>query len=64
MRVYSHVCKKAFAWRRENREGWALLTVETEVNGDSRSTSERGPVLISLARCADTRYKRFLSCLG
>ena len=26
---------------RETREGWPLLTVETEVNGDSKSTNER-----------------------
>jgi hypothetical protein len=25
---------------RETREGWPLLTVETEVNGDSKSTNE------------------------
>ncbi len=29
---------------RETREGWALLTVETEVNGDSERTNERGSV--------------------
>jgi hypothetical protein len=28
---------------RETREGWPLLTVETEVIGDSKSTNERGP---------------------
>ena len=32
---------------RETREGWPLLTVETEVNGDSRSTNERGPPHLS-----------------
>ncbi len=26
---------------RETREGWPLLTVETEVNEDSKSTNER-----------------------
>jgi len=31
---------------RETREGWPLLTVETEVNGDSESTNERGPSLV------------------
>ncbi len=31
---------------RENREGRPLLTVETEVNGDSKSTNERGPSLV------------------
>ncbi len=25
---------------------WPLLTVETEVNGDSKSTNERGPSLV------------------
>jgi hypothetical protein len=32
-----------------------LLTVETEANGESRSTTERGPWLIRLARCAGTK---------
>ncbi len=27
---------------RETREGWPLLTVETEVNGDSKSTQKKG----------------------
>jgi hypothetical protein len=31
---------------REPREGWPLLTNETEVNGDSKSTNERGPSLV------------------
>ncbi len=30
----------------EPREGWPLLTVETEVNGDSKSTNESGPSMI------------------
>ena len=37
-------------WRsqktRETREGWPLLTLETEVNGDSRSTNERDSSLV------------------
>ena len=33
-----------------------LLTVETEVNGDSRSTNERGPSLVlRCVRCTGTR---------
>ncbi len=41
---------------REIREGWPLLTVETAVNGDSRSTNEKGPFLVgSLGLLADTR---------
>ncbi len=28
----------ALMWTRETREGWPLLTVESEANGDSRST--------------------------
>jgi hypothetical protein len=31
---------------RETREGWPLLTVETEVNGDLKSANERGPSLV------------------
>jgi hypothetical protein len=37
----------------ETREGWPLLTVETEVNGDSKSTNEKG-VPPWLVRCAGT----------
>ncbi len=35
----------SFASIREIREGWLLLTVETEVNGDTKSSNERGPSL-------------------
>jgi hypothetical protein len=35
---------------RENREGWRPLTVETEANGDSRSTYERGTSLVLFVR--------------
>jgi hypothetical protein len=35
------------------------LTVETEMNGDSKSTCESGPSL-----GLSCRYKRFLFCLG
>jgi hypothetical protein len=48
---------------KETRERWPLLTVETEVNRDSKRTNERGPSLVGswgLSR----RYKRFLFCLG
>jgi hypothetical protein len=31
---------------REIREGSLLLTVETEVNGDTKSSNERGPSLV------------------
>jgi hypothetical protein len=55
------VQKKVLA--RETREGWPLLTVETEVNGDSKSTNERGPSLAgSLGLLC--WYKIFLFCLG
>ena len=30
----------------ETREWWPLLTVETEVNGDSKSTNEWDPYLV------------------
>ncbi len=41
---------------RETTEGWPLPTVETEVNGDSKSTNERGPFLVGSLGCrAGTR---------
>ncbi len=53
-----------FFWiqTRETREGWPLLTVETEVNGDSKSTNQKEPSLIGLG--LSCRYKRFLFSLG
>ncbi len=46
----------------ETIEGWPLLTVETEVNGDSKRTNVRGPSLVgSLGMLC--RYKIFLFCL-
>ncbi len=40
---------------REAREGWPLLTVETDVNGDSRSTIKRVfPRLVRWASRAGT----------
>jgi hypothetical protein len=39
---------------RETRVGRPLLTVETEVNGDSKRTNERGLRLVRWA-CAGTR---------
>ncbi len=41
---------------RETREGWPLLTVETEVNGDSKSTIEMDPFLVRWACRAGKRY--------
>jgi hypothetical protein len=41
---------------RDTRERWPLPTVETEVNGDSKSTYERGPSWsVCWAHSADTR---------
>ncbi len=48
---------------RETREGWPLLTIETEVNGDSKRTNERGSFLAGSFGMS-CRYKRFLFCLG
>jgi hypothetical protein len=42
------VFKKSCDQRDYIREGWPLLTVETEVNGDSESTNARGPFLVGL----------------
>ncbi len=41
---------------RETREGWLLLTLETEVSGNSKSTKERGfPLLVHWACHAGTK---------
>ncbi len=40
---------------RETREKWPLLTVETEINGYSNRTNERGPFLVRWACHAGTR---------
>ena len=40
-----------------------MLTVETEANGDSRSTNERSPSLVG-SLGSSCQYKIFLSCLG
>jgi hypothetical protein len=47
----------------ETREGRPLLTAETEVNGDSKSTNEMGPFLVGSLGLS-CWYKRFLFCLG
>jgi hypothetical protein len=47
----------------ETREGWPLLTVETEVNGNSKRTNERGPSLVGLLGLS-CRYRRFVFSLG
>jgi hypothetical protein len=44
---------------RDTREGWTLLTFESEVNGDSICTNERSPSMDS-----SCWYNLFLSCLG
>jgi hypothetical protein len=48
---------------RETREGWTLLTEDTEVNGDSQSTNERGPSLVGSLGLS-CWYKRFFSALA
>ncbi len=49
--------------RREIREGWLLLTAETKVNGDSKSTNERGPSLGCFIGLV-VPVQEFFSCLG
>jgi hypothetical protein len=39
------------------------MTVETEVNGDSKSTNERDPSLVDSSGLS-CRYKRLVFCLG
>jgi hypothetical protein len=45
---------------RETRKGWPLQTVETDANGDSECTYDRGPALVG-SLGSSCRYKRFLS---
>jgi hypothetical protein len=49
---------------RETKERWPLLTVETEVNGDSKGTNERGPFLVGSLNCLVMQVQEILSCLG
>ncbi len=48
---------------REAREGWPMLTVEIDANGDSWSTCERSPSLVG-SLGSSCQYNRFLSCFG
>jgi hypothetical protein len=50
-----------FPW--ETREWRPLLTLETEMNGDSKVTNDRGPSLEG-SLGTSFRYKRLLCCLG
>jgi hypothetical protein len=43
--------------------GWPLLTVETGMNGDSKSTNKRGPSLVGSLGLS-CRYKRFVISLA
>ena len=49
---------------RETREKWPLLTVEIEVNGDSKSTNERGPSFLGWFVGLVVPVQAFLSCFG
>jgi hypothetical protein len=44
------------------RDGWPLLTDETEVKRDSKRTNERGPTLVGSLGLS-CRYKTFLFCI-
>jgi hypothetical protein len=48
---------------RETREGRPLLTVETETNGDSKSTNELGPSLVDSSYFS-CQYKSFCRALA
>jgi hypothetical protein len=47
---------------KETREGWPLLTVETEVNEESKRTNEKGPFFVGLLsmsfRTAKIQYRK------
>ncbi len=46
------------------REGWPLLTVETEVNGDPKRTNERGPFLAGALGLPCCSIRDFCSALA
>jgi hypothetical protein len=56
-------CSRSLFDARETRKGRPLLTVETEVNGDSKNINERGPALVGSLGLS-YRYKIFMLCLG
>ncbi len=63
-RVLCDSCIGRRRWKpRETRDGWLLLTVKTEVNGDSKRTNARGPFLVGSLGLS-CRYKRFFSALA
>ncbi len=62
-RYRAEVVSHTLIGTRETREGWPLLAVETEVNGESENTNERGPSLGGSLGLS-CRYKNFFSCLG
>ncbi len=47
----------------ETRERWPLLIVEVKVNGDSKSTNERGPSMVGSLGLS-CQYKTFMFCLS
>jgi hypothetical protein len=49
---------------RETREVWPLLTVETEVNEESKSTNERGPFLVGELLGLVVQVQDIFFCLG
>jgi hypothetical protein len=49
--------------RSDNRDGWPLQIVKIEVNGDSKSTNERGTSWVG-SMGLSCRYKRLLFSLG
>ncbi len=42
---------------RGTREGWPLITVGTEVNGDPKNTNGRGPSLVACWACSASTRK-------
>jgi hypothetical protein len=59
---FVHVFHEVLAERPESG-AWPVLAVETETNGDSKSTNERGLSLVASLGFS-CRYKRFLFCRG
>jgi hypothetical protein len=52
-----------FDLAKETREGWPLLTVETDMHGDSKITNERGPSLAFFRRAGTIDFFHALAAL-
>jgi hypothetical protein len=63
LKIYLFHCLRSVP-PRETREGWLLLTCETEICGDSKSTNERVPSLVGPLSCSRAGTGEFFPALA